>query len=131
MSERRILAVGTVAAVARRGIQATNSSSEAGSSGGARAGAIGTASEVRPRCSRMWAVTCRSVMNASTRRASPQRGHWVTSSPKTLRNRAAQSSLRASLIELAGGVIVLAGSAAVRREGTTRERQTWAEDSTP
>ena len=131
MSERRRLAVATVAAVARRGTQAPSSSSETGSSGGARAGAIGTASEVRPRCSRMCAVTCRSVMNASTRRASPQRGHWVTSSPKTLRNRAAQPSLRASVIDVGGGVVVLAGSAAVGSEGTTRERQTWAEDKTP
>ncbi len=40
----------------------------------------------------MCAVTCRSVMNASTHRASPQRGHWVTWSPKTLRNKAARSS---------------------------------------
>ena len=78
----------------------------------------------------MCAVTLGSVMNASTRRASPQRGHWVTSSPKTLRNNAAQSSLRASLMDV-GGVIVLARSAAVGSEGTTRERQAWAEDSTP
>ena len=81
----------------------------------------------------MCAVTCRSVMNAITRRASPQRGHWVTSSPKTLRNSAAQSSLRASIIDVGGGVLVLvlAGSAAVGSEGTTRERQVWAEDKTP
>ena len=79
----------------------------------------------------MRAVTWRSVINASTRRGSPQRGHWVTSSPKTLRNRAAQSSRRASIIEVGGGVIVLAGSAAVGSEGTTRERHAWAEDSTP
>jgi len=75
----------------------------------------------------MWAVTLGSVMNARTRRASPQRGHWVTWSPKTLRKRAAQSSLRASLIaDEAGGVLVLvlvlAGCAAVG-EGTMRERQ--------
>lgn len=78
----------------------------------------------------MCAVTLGSVMNASTRRASPQRGHWVTSSPKTLRNSAAQSSLRASLMDV-GGVIVLARSAAVGGEATTRERQAWAEEKTP
>ena len=73
----------------------------------------------------MWAVTLGSVMNASTRRTSPQRGHWVTSSPNTLRNSAAQSSLRASLIaDEVGGVLVLVltGCAAIG-EGTTRERQ--------
>ena len=79
----------------------------------------------------MCAVTLASVMKASTRTASPQRGHRVTSSPKTLRNRAAQSSRRASIIEVGGGVIVLAGSAPVGGEGTTRERQAWAEDNTP
>ena len=79
----------------------------------------------------MCAVTLGSVMNASTRRASPQRGHWVTSSPNTLRNNAAQSSLRASPIAVGGVVIVLAGSAAVGSDGTTRERHVWAEDNTP
>ena len=79
----------------------------------------------------MWAVTCRSVMNASTRRASPQRGHWVTSSPNTLRNSAAQSSLRASVMAVGGGALVLAGWAGVGGEGTTRERQAWAEENTP
>ena len=78
----------------------------------------------------MSAVTLGSVMNARTRRASPQREHWVTWSPKTLRNSAAQSSLRASLIaDEAGGVLVLvlvlAGCAAVG-EGITRERHPWA-----
>ena len=77
-------------------------------------------------------MTLGSVMNASTRRASPQRGHWVTSSPNTLRNRAAQSSLRASLIAVGGDAIGLAGSAAaVGSDGTTRERHAWAEDKTP
>ena len=79
----------------------------------------------------MCAVTCRSVMNAITRKASPQRGHWVTWSPKTLRNRAAQSSLRASIIGVGGGVIGLAGSGAAGSAGTTRERQLCAEDRTP
>jgi hypothetical protein len=55
----------------------------------------------------------------------------VTSSPNTLRNSAAQSSLRASIIaDEVGGVLVLAGCAALG-EGTTRERQPWAEDNTP
>ena len=79
----------------------------------------------------MWAVTLGSVMNARTRRASPQRGHWVTSSPKTLRNSAAQSSLRASIIDAGVGVLVVAGWAAVGTEATTRQRQPWAEDKTP
>ena len=69
LSLRRALAVSTVATVSREKfegeIQAPNLNSETGSSGGARAGAIGTRSEVRPRCSRMCAVTCRSVMNAT------------------------------------------------------------------
>ena len=96
------------------------------SSGGARAGEIGTASDVRPRCSRVRAVTRRSVMNARTRRASPQRGHWVTSSPNTLRSSCAQSSLRASLIAVAGDAVMLPGSAAaVGSDGTTRERHAW------
>jgi hypothetical protein len=55
----------------------------------------------------------------------------VTSSPKTLRNRAAQSSRRASLIDVGVGVIVLGDSATIGSEGTTRERQAWAEDNTP
>ena len=63
----RRLAVGTVVRVVDAGIQAPKSSSEAGSPGGARARAMGTQSEVRPRWSRMCAVIRGSVMNASTR----------------------------------------------------------------
>ena len=63
----RRLAVGTVVGVVEAGIQAPKSRSEAGSQGGARAGAMGTKSEVRPRWSRMCAVIRGSVMNASTR----------------------------------------------------------------
>ena len=55
-------------AVASLGFQQPKSRSGSGSSGGARAGAIGRMSELRPRWSRMWAVTLGSVMNASTRR---------------------------------------------------------------
>jgi len=44
-------------------------------------------------------------------------------------NRAAEWSLRASLIELGIAVLVLADSAAVGREGTTRGRHAWAEDN--
>ena len=54
----------------------------------------------------------------------------MTSSPNTLRNSAAQSSLRASIIAV-GCVFVLAASAAVGCDETTRERHAWAEDSTP
>ena len=53
MSARRRLVVGTVQRWRDENVQAPKSSSEVGSSGGARAGAIGTTSEVRPRCSRM------------------------------------------------------------------------------
>ena len=73
-------------------------------------------------------MTVGSVMNASTRTASPQRGHWVTSSPKTLSNSAAESSLRASLIEAGIAVILLAGPRRSGERGTTRERQAWCGD---
>ena len=42
---------------------------------------------------------------------------WVTWSPNTLRNSAAQSSLRASMIAVGAGIVVAVG------EGTMRERQ--------
>ena len=52
-------------------------------------------------------VTAGSVMNARTRRASPQRGHWVTSSPNTLRDSAVQASLRASSSGVGGAAILV------------------------